>query len=467
MIDISQLTASAPNTANAANATNTSKADNGGAGFGDALARARDGNANAKPAATAGNDAKGTQQAERGTSQANDAKAPDAATTQNGGSAGPAAASGKPAGADKDKAADQAAQATAGTAPDGSALAALAAAQLLPVTPQAPLPAGQAQADTVTGGDAATLPAAAPGDTGASTLALIASQRAAMQGGASVASAVGGDDAGAIPLPTALEGKPRTPADTAAAGKHDALQALTASQAGKTRVDTGANAQGAGLQPPADSTKLAAQPAPQTPATAAAAQPKPAASTSADTPRTDAAAALAAAAGAPTTAPLAPTQSVGLAAATPLALSPPVGDAQWPQALGQQMVRLSTQGNHTAELDLNPPNLGPLKVVLNVVNDQAQAQFVSPHQAVRAAVEAALPQLRTSLAESGIQLGHTSVGADSFAGQAGNGQPQQQRQPSGSGFSQMAGLADTATVATATAAPVPRAPARGEIDTFA
>ncbi|MGT2489684.1 flagellar hook-length control protein FliK [Cupriavidus basilensis] len=52
------------------------------------------------------------------------------------------------------------------------------------------------------------------------------------------------------------------------------------------------------------------------------------------------------------------------------------------------MVRLSTQGNHTAELQLNPPDLGPLKVVLNVVNDQAQAQFVSPHAAVRAAVEA-------------------------------------------------------------------------------
>ncbi|MGT2511257.1 flagellar hook-length control protein FliK [Cupriavidus basilensis] len=132
------------------------------------------------------------------------------------------------------------------------------------------------------------------------------------------------------------------------------------------------------------------------------------------------------------------------------------------------MVRLSTQGNHTAELQLNPPDLGPLKVVLNVVNDQAQAQFVSPHAAVRAAVEAALPQLRTALADNGIQLGQTSVGADSFAGQAGNGQQQQQRQPGGpqNGFGTLAG-ATTAPVNAGPAAPVARTLARGEVDTFA
>jgi len=39
--------------------------------------------------------------------------------------------------------------------------------------------------------------------------------------------------------------------------------------------------------------------------------------------------------------------------------------------------------------------------------------FVSAHSSVRAAVEAALPQLRAQLAESGISLGNTSVGAES------------------------------------------------------
>ncbi|EKZ98111.1 flagellar hook-length control protein, partial [Cupriavidus sp. HMR-1] len=161
-------------------------------------------------------------------------------------------------------------------------------------------------------------------------------------------------------------------------------------------------------------------------------------------------------------------QTTAAAAAARPAVAPNLGDSQWAQALGQQMVRLSTQGSQTAELDLNPPNLGPLKVVLNVVNDQAQAQFVSPHQAVRAAVEAALPHLRTSMAEAGIQLGQTSVGSDGFA-QAGNGGQQQQRQPgSGSAFAQAAGLTQDAPVQATVAAPrAPRVLARGEVDTFA
>ncbi len=131
------------------------------------------------------------------------------------------------------------------------------------------------------------------------------------------------------------------------------------------------------------------------------------------------------------------------------------------------MIRMSTQGQQSAELQLNPPDLGPLKVVLNVVNDQAQAQFVSPHQAVRAAVEAALPHLRTALSESGIQLGQASVGADGFAGQAGNGNGQQQQAP-GNGRGQASfgtgtlAAAEPAAAATATARPA-RVLGRGEI----
>ncbi|TPQ41615.1 flagellar hook-length control protein FliK [Cupriavidus pinatubonensis] len=156
------------------------------------------------------------------------------------------------------------------------------------------------------------------------------------------------------------------------------------------------------------------------------------------------------------------------AAARPV-VAPPLNDTQWPQALGQQMIRLTGQGSQSAELQLNPPNLGPLKVVLNVVNDQAQAQFVSPHQAVRAAVEAAIPHLRTALSENGIQLGQTSVGADSFAGQTGNGQQQQQQQAGNSrghtGFGTNLASAESAP-ATPVARPA-RVLAQGEVDTFA
>jgi len=94
-------------------------------------------------------------------------------------------------------------------------------------------------------------------------------------------------------------------------------------------------------------------------------------------------------------------------------LSPEVGSSEWGKALGQQMIHLGTAGQQTAELQLNPPGLGPLKVTLSLNDQQIQAIFVSAHPSVRAAVEAALPQLRSTLADNGISLGNTSVNAES------------------------------------------------------
>ena len=94
-------------------------------------------------------------------------------------------------------------------------------------------------------------------------------------------------------------------------------------------------------------------------------------------------------------------------------LTPDVGSSEWGKALGQQVIHLSAADRQVAELQLNPPGLGPLKVTLSMSDQQMQAAFVSAHASVRVAVEAALPQLRALLAESGISLGQTSVGAES------------------------------------------------------
>lgn len=97
-------------------------------------------------------------------------------------------------------------------------------------------------------------------------------------------------------------------------------------------------------------------------------------------------------------------------------LVPEVGSNEWGKALGQQMTQMGhagIAGNQVTELQLNPPGLGPLKVTLSISDHQMQAMFVSAHSSVRAAVEAALPQLRAALADSGISLGNTSVGAES------------------------------------------------------
>ncbi|NMM10211.1 MAG: hypothetical protein HHJ16_08055, partial [Polaromonas sp.] len=95
-----------------------------------------------------------------------------------------------------------------------------------------------------------------------------------------------------------------------------------------------------------------------------------------------------------------------------LSLSPAVGSSDWGKALGHQMIQMGNAGHQVAELQLNPPGLGPLKVTLSLSDQQIQAVFVSAHSSVRAALEAALPQLRTTLADSGISLGNTSISAE-------------------------------------------------------
>lgn len=156
-------------------------------------------------------------------------------------------------------------------------------------------------------------------------------------------------------------------------------------------------------------------------------------------------------------------------------LEPEVGTDKWGPALGQQLARMSTTGHHTAELNLNPAGLGPLKVTLSLGDNQAQAMFVSAHESVRKAVEAALPQLRTSLSEQGITLGQASVGADTrqASGQdAAFAQQQQQQQnaarqqtASYPGASRPGPVAPAAPVAAARAAPATHASAG--VDTFA
>ncbi|MCE3025810.1 flagellar hook-length control protein FliK [Salinicola sp. DM10] len=87
-----------------------------------------------------------------------------------------------------------------------------------------------------------------------------------------------------------------------------------------------------------------------------------------------------------------------------------VQSPQWPASLGQQVLQMQQRGDNQMQLKLHPRELGALSVSLNVQDNQAQLQILSAHAPVRAAVEAALPQLREALAQSGIALGEAMVG---------------------------------------------------------
>ena len=93
-------------------------------------------------------------------------------------------------------------------------------------------------------------------------------------------------------------------------------------------------------------------------------------------------------------------------------LAPSVGAAAWGQALGEKIVWMAAGSQQTATLTLNPPNMGPMQIVLNISNEQATASFFSAQPEVRQALEAAFPRLREMMAEAGIQLGQATVSAD-------------------------------------------------------
>ncbi|MDX5630718.1 MULTISPECIES: flagellar hook-length control protein FliK [unclassified Brenneria] len=115
-----------------------------------------------------------------------------------------------------------------------------------------------------------------------------------------------------------------------------------------------------------------------------------------------------------------PAQSTlaGSAATPSHQLATPFGSPQWQDALSQQVVMFSRNGQQNAELRLNPQELGPLHISLKIDDNQAQIHLASANSQVRSALEAALPHLRNAMAESGINLGQSSVGSDASSWQA-------------------------------------------------
>jgi flagellar hook-length control protein FliK len=91
----------------------------------------------------------------------------------------------------------------------------------------------------------------------------------------------------------------------------------------------------------------------------------------------------------------------------------PVGSQHWETAVGNSLVIMSGSRQDRAELVLTPPQFGRIEVSISMKGDEATAVFVSANPAVRDALESALPRLREVLAEAGITLGQTQVGAES------------------------------------------------------
>jgi len=157
--------------------------------------------------------------------------------------------------------------------------------------------------------------------------------------------------------------------------------------------------------------------------------------------------------------------SASYGSALPLAHS--VGTPAWGQELGQRIVWMANSQESQAELVLTPPQLGRVAVSLSIIGDQATASFVCANPVVREALEAALPRLRETLAEAGIQLGQAHVGAE-HPGQSGH--PGRFGRHADSGHDAFARLVDgvaSSGMGDDTALPPPLKSGRGLVDVFA
>lgn len=87
----------------------------------------------------------------------------------------------------------------------------------------------------------------------------------------------------------------------------------------------------------------------------------------------------------------------------------PLHHPRWADGLSDRVVWMVNQGVQSADLKLNPANLGQIDVRITVSDGQATVNFTSPHQHVRDAIESAMPRLREMMQDGGMSLAGANV----------------------------------------------------------
>ncbi len=96
-------------------------------------------------------------------------------------------------------------------------------------------------------------------------------------------------------------------------------------------------------------------------------------------------------------------------ASTKLSIELPLTYRGFDGELTNRISWMARQNIHSAEIRLNPPNLGPLEVHVSVLKGETHVLFTSPHAAVREVLEAAIPRLREGFSDQGLVLGEADV----------------------------------------------------------
>lgn len=103
------------------------------------------------------------------------------------------------------------------------------------------------------------------------------------------------------------------------------------------------------------------------------------------------------------------------------ALGEKVGQNAWGESIAQRVSLMAGQKVTSAQIQLDPPELGAMTVKVTVNGDQATVSFQSPHAIVRDALEQSFPRLQEMLGQQGIQLSDAQVSDQSSAQQDSSG----------------------------------------------
>lgn len=127
------------------------------------------------------------------------------------------------------------------------------------------------------------------------------------------------------------------------------------------------------------------------------------------------------------------------------ALSPQAGN--FSEAVVDKVMWMSSQNLKSADIQMDPAQLGKLEVRIDMTQDQTQITFASPHADVREALDNGSQRLRELFAQQGMNLANVNV-SDQSSGQAWQ-QSQQGAQNEGSrrGRGNTAGGGEEETVA--------------------
>ncbi|MBZ8141786.1 hypothetical protein CLD22_17995, partial [Rubrivivax gelatinosus] len=166
--------------------------------------------------------------------------------------------------------------------------------------------------------------------------------------------------------------------------------------------------------------------------------------------------------GAPTqTTPAAAPEARAAATATPYAgqIAAPVGSPDFAPGLSAQVSVMLRDGMQEARLQLNPAEMGPITVQIQVEGNTAQVVMSAQQADTRQALEQALPTLAGALQEAGLTL----TGGGVFEQQQPSGREARGDAPAGG--SRPAGV-DGEAAAEVDAAPAARR-SRGVVDFYA